>query len=101
MLRYIHRLQKKDLGLIHSNIPLGSCTVWMNNNNNNKKIYLFCFIYNEIQMKLNATVEMYPVSWPEFANIHPFVPLSQAQVCILLLLLSFFRLLQFLLCCVQ
>jgi glycine dehydrogenase len=56
MLRYIHRLQKKDLGLTTSNIPLGSCT-----------------------MKLNATVEMYPVSWPEFANIHPFVPLSQAQ----------------------
>jgi glycine dehydrogenase len=56
MLRYIHRLQKKDLGLTHSNIPLGSCT-----------------------MKLNATVEMYPVSWPEFANIHPFVPLNQAQ----------------------
>jgi len=55
MLRYIHRLQKKDLGLTTSNIPLGSCT-----------------------MKLNATVEMYPVSWPEFAHLHPFVPLDQS-----------------------
>jgi glycine dehydrogenase len=56
MLRYIHRLQGKDLSLTHSMIPLGSCT-----------------------MKLNASSEMIPITWPEFANIHPFVPLSQAQ----------------------
>ncbi|KAJ7547675.1 hypothetical protein O6H91_08G098100 [Diphasiastrum complanatum] len=56
LLRYIHRLQAKDLSLCHSMIPLGSCT-----------------------MKLNATVEMIPVTWPEFANIHPFAPLEQAQ----------------------
>jgi glycine dehydrogenase len=56
MLRYIHRLQAKDLSLTHSMIPLGSCT-----------------------MKLNATTEMIPVTWPEFANIHPFAPLDQAQ----------------------
>jgi glycine dehydrogenase len=55
MLRYIHQLQAKDVSLIHSMIPLGSCT-----------------------MKLNATAEMFPISWPEFANIHPFVPKSQA-----------------------
>ncbi len=56
LLRYIHRLQSRDLGLVHSMMPLGSCT-----------------------MKLNATTEMLPVSWPEFAKIHPFAPLSQAQ----------------------
>jgi glycine dehydrogenase len=56
MLRYLHRLQAKDLSLTHSMIPLGSCT-----------------------MKLNATSEMIPVTWPEFANIHPFAPLEQAQ----------------------
>lgn len=56
MLRYIQRLQTKDLSLAHSMIPLGSCT-----------------------MKLNATAEMIPVTWPEFANIHPFAPLDQAQ----------------------
>ncbi|XP_039117289.1 glycine dehydrogenase (decarboxylating), mitochondrial [Dioscorea cayenensis subsp. rotundata] len=56
LLRYLHRLQTKDLSLCHSMIPLGSCT-----------------------MKLNATVEMMPVTWPNFANIHPFVPLDQAQ----------------------
>ncbi len=56
MLRYIHRLQAKDLSLTHSMIPLGSCT-----------------------MKLNATTEMIPITWPEFANIHPFAPLDQAQ----------------------
>ncbi len=56
LLRYIHRLQSRDLGLVHSMMPLGSCT-----------------------MKLNATTEMIPVSWPELAQIHPFAPLSQAQ----------------------
>ena len=54
LLRYIHHLQSKDLSLTHSMIPLGSCT-----------------------MKLNATTEMIPVSWPEFSSIHPFVPLDQ------------------------
>jgi glycine dehydrogenase len=55
LLRYIHHLQSKDLSLTHSMIPLGSCT-----------------------MKLNATTEMIPVSWPEFSSIHPFVPTDQA-----------------------
>ena len=55
MLRYIHRLQSRDLSLAFSMIPLGSCT-----------------------MKLNATTEMIPVTWPEFANLHPFVPANQA-----------------------
>ncbi|WHZ27549.1 MAG: Glycine dehydrogenase [decarboxylating] (glycine cleavage system P protein) [Nitrospira sp.] len=54
MLRYLHRLQAKDLSLVHSMIPLGSCT-----------------------MKLNATAEMLPVSWPEFAHLHPFAPAEQ------------------------
>jgi glycine dehydrogenase len=54
MLRYLHRLQAKDLSLVHSMIPLGSCT-----------------------MKLNATAEMLPVSWPEFARLHPFAPQEQ------------------------
>jgi glycine dehydrogenase len=56
MLRYLHRLQAKDLSLTHSMIPLGSCT-----------------------MKLNATAEMIPVTWPEFCRIHPFAPIDQAQ----------------------
>lgn len=56
LLRYIHHLQSKDLSLTHSMIPLGSCT-----------------------MKLNATTEMVPVSWPEFSSIHPFVPPNQAE----------------------
>ncbi len=56
MLRYIHRLQARDLSLTHSMIPLGSCT-----------------------MKLNATSEMLPVTWPEFAHLHPFAPLNQAE----------------------
>ncbi len=55
MLRYITRLQSKDLSLAHSMIPLGSCT-----------------------MKLNATSEMIPITWPEFANLHPFAPEDQA-----------------------
>ncbi len=56
MLRYIRRLSDKDLALDRSMIPLGSCT-----------------------MKLNATSEMIPVTWPEFANIHPFAPRDQMQ----------------------
>jgi glycine dehydrogenase len=56
LLRYIHRLQHKDLSLTTSMIPLGSCT-----------------------MKLNATAEMYPVSLPGFGGIHPFAPLDQVQ----------------------
>ena len=55
MLRYITRLQNRDLSLAHSMIPLGSCT-----------------------MKLNATSEMIPVTWPAFGQIHPFVPRDQA-----------------------
>jgi glycine dehydrogenase len=55
MLRYIHRLQARDLSLIHSMIPLGSCT-----------------------MKLNATTEMLPVTWAEFGRLHPFAPLDQS-----------------------
>ena len=56
LLRYMHHLQSKDLSLVHSMIPLGSCT-----------------------MKLNATTEMVPISWPEFAAIHPFAPSDQTQ----------------------
>ncbi|NOR19892.1 MAG: aminomethyl-transferring glycine dehydrogenase [Xanthomonadales bacterium] len=55
MLRYIKRLENKDLSLTHAMISLGSCT-----------------------MKLNATSEMLPISWPEFSDIHPFVPPKQA-----------------------
>jgi glycine dehydrogenase len=55
LLRYIYKLQSKDLSLCHSMIPLGSCT-----------------------MKLNATTEMMPVTWPAFANMHPFAPTEQA-----------------------
>jgi glycine dehydrogenase len=56
MLRYMRRLSDRDLALDRSMIPLGSCT-----------------------MKLNATAEMIPITWPEFANMHPFVPADQAQ----------------------
>ncbi len=56
MLRYIRSLEAKDLSLTTSMIPLGSCT-----------------------MKLNATTELYPVSWPEFSKLHPFAPIEQAQ----------------------
>ncbi|GAA2439518.1 aminomethyl-transferring glycine dehydrogenase [Actinomadura vinacea] len=56
MLRYLRRLQDKDIALDRSMIPLGSCT-----------------------MKLNATAEMEPVTWPEFADIHPFAPVEQAR----------------------
>ena len=55
MLRYIHRLQTKDLSLVNAMIPLGSCT-----------------------MKLNATAEMVPVTWSEFGELHPFAPREQA-----------------------
>ncbi len=56
MLRYMKKLQSRDLSLVHSMIPLGSCT-----------------------MKLNATAEMMPITWPGFAKIHPFAPLDQTD----------------------
>ena len=56
MLRYIRQLSDKDLALDRTMIPLGSCT-----------------------MKLNATSEMIPITWPEFANVHPFAPANQLQ----------------------
>jgi glycine dehydrogenase len=54
MLRYIKRLETRDLSLVHSMIPLGSCT-----------------------MKLNATAEMLPITWPEWGRLHPFAPIAQ------------------------
>jgi glycine dehydrogenase len=56
MLRYMRKLESRDLSLTHSMIPLGSCT-----------------------MKLNASSEMYPVTWPEVGQLHPFAPREQAQ----------------------
>lgn len=54
MLRYINHLASKDISLVHSMIPLGSCT-----------------------MKLNSTSSMIPLTWPEFSNVHPFAPRDQ------------------------
>ena len=56
IMRYIRRLERKDLGLDTAMIPLGSCT-----------------------MKLNAAAEMMPVGWPEFSRMHPFAPVEQAK----------------------
>jgi glycine dehydrogenase len=56
MMRYLKRLENRDYSLVHGMIPLGSCT-----------------------MKLNAAAEMAPVTWPEFANLHPFAPIDQAK----------------------
>jgi glycine dehydrogenase len=56
MLRYLRSLESRDFSLVHGMIPLGSCT-----------------------MKLNATAEMYPITWPEFGSLHPFAPAEQSE----------------------
>jgi glycine dehydrogenase len=56
ILRYMRKLESRDLSLVHSMIPLGSCT-----------------------MKLNATAEMMPITWPGFSKLHPFAPVGQAE----------------------
>lgn len=56
MMRYLKKLETRDYSLVHGMIPLGSCT-----------------------MKLNATAEMMPITWPQFANLHPFAPLNQSK----------------------
>ena len=56
MMRYMHKLVDKDVGLTNSMVPLGSCT-----------------------MKLNSAIEMIPITWPEFGSIHPFAPKDQAE----------------------
>ena len=54
--RYLKKLENRDLSLAHSMIPLGSCT-----------------------MKLNATAEMMPITWPELAGLHPYAPVDQVR----------------------
>ena len=60
MMRYVKKLENKDLSLVHAMISLGSCT-----------------------MKLNAATEMEPITWPSFCNLHPFAPVEQTKGCLL------------------